>query len=77
LILSMVKRIVVLLLFSSLFFPGCFLQKPVKIEVVYYENGHVKQVKKYYKKGLRVKYYAMEKKRKKPYGLFHRKKYPK
>ena len=66
-----------LLLFTLLFSSGCFLEKPVKIEVDYYDDGHVKQVRKYYKNSMNVRYYAMEKKRKKPYGWFHRKLYPK
>lgn len=71
------KKALIVFLFFSFLLTGCFLQKPQKIEVVYYEDGHVKQVKKYYKKRMKVKYFAMEKKRKKPYGLFYRKKYPK
>jgi len=60
-----------------LLFCSCFLKKPEHIEVDYYDDGHVKQVRKYYEDGMNVKYYAMERKRKKPYGLFYRKLYPK
>lgn len=71
----------VIILFSFFISHGCLLPKPVKIEVDYYDDGHVKQVRKYYKDGRKVEYYAMEKKRKKPYGVFHglffRKIYPK
>lgn len=69
------KRFLSVVLFSFfILFSGCFLQKPQKVEVEYYDDGHVKQIRKYYKDRMKVRYYALEKKKKKPFVLFFRKK---
>jgi len=60
------KKVLTIVLFFSFLLTGCFLQKPQKVEKEYYDDGRLKQVRKYYKNRMTVKYYGMEKKRKKP-----------
>lgn len=59
------KNLLVAVFIFSFMLTGCFLQKPQKVEKEYYDDGRLKQVRKYYKKRMTVKYYGMEKKRKK------------